>query len=707
MTSAGEFPSNLLIPMHVAGGLRGAALLDAVEAHLRRFIAYPSPDAVVAHTLWIAHCHAMDAWESTPRMAFLSPEPGSGKTRCLELTEGLVPNPVEAVNVTPAYLFRKVGDEAGLPTILFDEIDTVFGPKAKDNEEIRGMLNAGHRRGAVAGRCVVRGKTIETEEVPAYCGVALAGLGSLPDTILSRSVIIRMRRRSPSEVVEPFRRRLHQHESWTLRDDLAVWGASMVEQLGDAWPDMPEGIVDRDADVWEPLIAIADAAGGEWPGRSRVAAVALVADAKRETPSLGVRLLADLRTVFGDAQLMSTESILEALCSLDEAPWSDLRGKPLDPRRMSRLLGEYQIKSTNVRIGGSTPKGYRRQDLHDAWQRYLTGKEPSEAARAFAGAGLIDMARHLLEENGEQMRFARAPAVIDAMCRSGSHTTSDFTYLLNSAAQRFLVESFRTAESPLKKLARQRTLPDFRQAFGLDLSGPTMLPLVMENGEFKRVTMNESKDSIQLHTYGAIFAITRQALVNDNLAAFSDAAVFWARAQAEEEATHLHALISGTGVGLEDGVALYHADHGNVASSGGAISVETLDAARRAMRAQKNKDGATYANVVPKYLVVGPAKETEAEQLLSTLAPATAANANPFSGKLELLVDPRLTGNSWRLFADPAEHPVLHMASLEGQEGLMLDSRLGFDVDGVEFKARLDIGSAAWDHRGTYMNPGN
>ena len=109
----------------------GAAILDDVHAFLGRFVAYPSAHAHVAHTLWIAHAHLMDAWESTPRIAFLSPEPGSGKTRALEVTELLVPRPVEAVNVTPAYLFRKVGDEDGAPTILFDEIDTVFGPKAQ------------------------------------------------------------------------------------------------------------------------------------------------------------------------------------------------------------------------------------------------------------------------------------------------------------------------------------------------------------------------------------------------------------------------------------------------------------------------------------------------------------------------------------------------------------------------------------------------
>jgi hypothetical protein len=121
----------------------------------------------------------MTAWDSTPRLAFLSAEPASGKTRALEITELLVPNPVTTVNVSPAYLFRKVGSDDG-STILFDEIDTVFGAKAKDNEDIRGLLNAGHRRGATSGRCVVRGNEVSTEEIPAYAAVALAGIGCCP-----------------------------------------------------------------------------------------------------------------------------------------------------------------------------------------------------------------------------------------------------------------------------------------------------------------------------------------------------------------------------------------------------------------------------------------------------------------------------------------------------------------------------------------------
>jgi len=353
------------------GQVDGAALLNNVHAFLGRFIAYPSEHTHIAHVLWIAHTHLMEAWESTPRIAFLSPEPGSGKTRALEVSELLVPRPVEAINVTPAYMFRKVGSDDGRPTILFDEIDTVFGPKARDNEEIRGLLNAGHRRGAVAGRCVVRGKIVETEEIPAYCAVALAGIGDLPDTILTRCVVIRMRRRAPNEHIEPYRRRVHSPEGKVLRDRLNAWAETVIHQLTDAWPEMPEGIVDRDADVWEPLLAVADAAGGDWPERARVTAVTLVTLSKVATPSIGILLLSDLRRVFGDRDGMATESILTALYEMDESPWADIRGKPLNDRGLATRLRRYDIRPKVIRIGETTHRGYARSDLYDAWQRYL------------------------------------------------------------------------------------------------------------------------------------------------------------------------------------------------------------------------------------------------------------------------------------------------------------------------------------------------
>jgi hypothetical protein len=345
-------------------------VLDAVYLFLGRFVAYPSDHARVAHVLWVAHTHLMDAWESTPRLAFLSPEPGSGKTRAMELTETLVPRPVEAINVTSAYLFRKISDPNGLPTVLHDEIDTIFGAKAKEHEEIRGVINAGHRRGAAAGRCVVKGKLIETEELPAFCPVALAGLGNLPDTILSRSIIIKMRRRAPGEEVESYRRRVHAPEGYQLRDRLASW-ANQIRDSIDTYPAMPTGIADRNADVWESLLSVADAVGGPWPERARVAAVALVVDARGGQPSLGLRLLGDLRTVFAHHDVLPTVEVLLLLSNLEETIWGDMKGKPLDARRLAHLLNPYGVTSKVVRIGTSTPRGYTKEDLYDVWARYL------------------------------------------------------------------------------------------------------------------------------------------------------------------------------------------------------------------------------------------------------------------------------------------------------------------------------------------------
>jgi hypothetical protein len=354
------------------------SLLDRVHSYCALFIAYPNREAAIAHVLWVAHTHAMDAWVSTPRFACLSPEPGSGKTRVLEITNNLVPRPVQSVNVSPSYLFRKVADEKGRPTILFDEIDTVFGPKAHNNEELRGLLNAGHRKGAVAGRCVVRGKLIETEEIPAYCAVALAGLDDLPDTIRSRSILVRMRRRAPDEHVEPYRERIHAPAGQGLRDELAAWAIEAEADLTEARPEMPDGIVDRDADIWEPLLAVADMAGGEWPKLARVSAVTLVTLAKGGTPSIGIRLLTDLKMVFGMSEKMTTDDIIKALLEIEDAPWNELKGKCIDNRSLAKMLSRYDVKPKTIRLEDSkgqptkTAKGYVRADMHDVWARYLS-----------------------------------------------------------------------------------------------------------------------------------------------------------------------------------------------------------------------------------------------------------------------------------------------------------------------------------------------
>jgi hypothetical protein len=367
----------------------GEVMMRELEKFLGRFVAYPSDHAKVAHTLWIVHAHLMDRWESTPRLAFLSAEPASGKSRALEVTECLVPRPVSTVNVSPAYLFRKVADENGTPTVLFDEIDTVFGPKAKDNEEIRGWLNAGHRRGATAGRCVMRGKTVETEDLPAYCAVAVAGLGWLPDTILTRSVIVRMRRRHAGEQVEPFRHRIHAQQAVSIRMAIEAWADGQPSEI--EWPDMPASIEDRDADVWESLLAVADLVGGDWPRRARAAAVALVADSREREASLGIRLLADIKSVFApELDVMASKELLSRLHDIAESPWGDLKGKPLDERGLSRFLKQYSIKSKNIRVGNSVPKGYARTDLHDAWARYLPPPPDKSATSATAATIVIN-----------------------------------------------------------------------------------------------------------------------------------------------------------------------------------------------------------------------------------------------------------------------------------------------------------------------------
>jgi hypothetical protein len=349
----------------------GAALLDRIYEFIGRFVVYPDRHSRVAHALWCAHCHLVRCFETTPRLAFLSPEPSSGKTRGLEITELLVPNPVLAVNVSPAYLIRRIAAEEGV-TVLFDEIDTVFGPRAKEtNEDIRALLNAGYRRGAIVGRCVMQGSVAIPEELPAFAPVALAGLGTLPDTVLSRSIIIRMQRRAPDEQVTPYRRRDHAKEGERLRDELGAWAAAAASRI--IVPDMPDEIVDRDADCWEALLAVAEAAGGHWPDTAQRCAVALVALFREVGEErLGVRLLADMRTVLGDDDQAATATILSKLHALDESPWADIRGKPLNDRGLAARLRPYGIKSRTIRIGSTTPKGYRREDFISPWRRYLS-----------------------------------------------------------------------------------------------------------------------------------------------------------------------------------------------------------------------------------------------------------------------------------------------------------------------------------------------
>lgn len=392
----------------------GAALLDDVHKFTGRYVAFPSAAAAAAVTLWAAHSHAVTSFDSTPRVALLSPEPGSGKTRTLEVLELLTPRPMHALNATVAAIFRSI--EAERPVLLIDECDAIFTRRGKDdtNEELRALLNAGHRKGATIPRCT--GLQHEVHQFPVYAAVALAGLGDLPATLMSRAVVIRMRRRAPGETVEPFRHRLAAPGGHALRDRLAAWAVQVKGTLETSYPDMPPGVTDRPADVWEPLLAIADAAGGDWPERARAACTELAAAAETGEASLGVRLLADLAGVFGAADQLPTAVILDRLHKLDEAPWAALgkAGKPLDARGLATRLRGYGVTSTTIREGDTTPKGYRAEDLADPWTRYVpetrTGATAATAQQPQAET-LFDVADggHVADASATPARAATEP----------------------------------------------------------------------------------------------------------------------------------------------------------------------------------------------------------------------------------------------------------------------------------------------------------
>ena len=347
----------------------GHRVLADVAAFLDRFIAWSMAEQRDAVVLWTAHSHAIDAFDSTPRLDISSAEKQCGKTRLLELLELVCRRARFTVSMTPAYMFRLI--EVTTPTLLVDEIDSIFGPKAdKNNEELRGLLNAGHRRGATVGRMVGEGAAMTPKDFPVVCPVALAGIGRLPDTIHDRSIVVELRRRSPAEHVEPYRARKIRVAGLGLGRRLAAWAHRNADALADADPTMPPGISDRPADTWESILAVADAAGRDWPQRARAACIRLNAVRAENDDSVGVNLLTDIRTVFAGDRISSAD-MASKLAEIEESPWGDWRGKPIDARWLARRLKPYGIRPAKIRIGEMTAQGYKIEDFHDTWSRYL------------------------------------------------------------------------------------------------------------------------------------------------------------------------------------------------------------------------------------------------------------------------------------------------------------------------------------------------
>jgi hypothetical protein len=296
-------------------------------------------------------------------------------------------------------MVRKISDEDGRPTILYDEVDALFTNKGDAiKADLLAALNAGHRNGATFGRCFLgsgKGKP-KTEDLPVYAALALAGLRKLPDALGTRSIFIEMRKRAPDEVIEQFRHRIHKLEAEPIFHRLVAWCAYTSKRIAGEYPDLPPEVVDRDADCWEGLLAIADAAGGDWPKLAREAAVFLVGRGKEQTQSDGIDLLAHIRDAFMQAEKIWTSTLLERLCNRDESPWADMgRGKGLTDRGLAERLKPYRVKSKQVKLSGINQRGYDRVDFTDLWNRYL---DPVTAATS---ATNLDKKNNLVEEVAE------------------------------------------------------------------------------------------------------------------------------------------------------------------------------------------------------------------------------------------------------------------------------------------------------------------
>ncbi|MEV4248730.1 DUF3631 domain-containing protein [Streptosporangium canum] len=344
----------------------GALLLDALLTALTRYVILPTPEAAHAVVLWIAATHAQPAWAHAPRLVIRAPEKRCGKSRLLDVVEATCHEPFITVNSSSAAVYRSISEDP--PTMLVDEADTIFGPKADGNEDLRGLLNAGHQRNRPAKRYDAALNRVES--IPTFAMAALAGIGAMPDTIEDRAVVVRMRRRGPGETVAPYRHRRDRPALRQLAENLSAWLRADLATLEQAEPAMP--VEDRAADTWEPLVAVADHAGGHWPERARAAVLALTAEADDNSQtSTRVRLLADCRTAFGADPVLPTATLLEKLKADPEAPWADYGPAGLSAMKLGVILREYEIRSANIRFpDGSQVKGYQRADFLDAWARY-------------------------------------------------------------------------------------------------------------------------------------------------------------------------------------------------------------------------------------------------------------------------------------------------------------------------------------------------
>ena len=359
-----------------------AYLLDVIEALFRRFVRFSSKHEPTVLALFTLHTHALSAARATPYLLVISPEKRSGKTRVLEVLELAVREPIRASNISAAGVFQAV--EKWQPTLLIDEIDTIFIAKSEAAEALRGAIGGGNRPGSFVIRGTQDGEPARFET---YCPKVLAGIntGKLPDTIRDRSIVITMKRRHSGETIDDLFPAELAEQLAELRRRLSDWAAENVNTLA-AWrrPARVQGLDDRLQEAWDSLLAIADLAQAGWPEKARAAATALAKGAEDAGEAAhGHVVIETLRTIFGIEPAHSSQAICSKLNADEELPFAAYSaGTGIKPRDLARLLKPYGIRSRVVRTGTDTAKGYRRDQFADVWARYAPGggarTDPSE-----------------------------------------------------------------------------------------------------------------------------------------------------------------------------------------------------------------------------------------------------------------------------------------------------------------------------------------
>lgn len=345
-------------------------LLAGIAAIINRVAMLP-PYSDSAIALWVLFTYCLDAFFIAPILNITSPEKRCGKSTVLAALQRLVCKALQASNITGAAMFRSV--ELWSPTLIIDEADTFI---TGEKEDLRGIINSGHSKSTAF---VIRtvGDNHEPKQFKTWCPKCLAGIGHLPDTVKDRSIIIALRRKLTCEKVEKLRH-IDDVLFEELRRKCARFAHDNMLTLRLAKPIISDELNDRAADNWEPLFAIADIAGGEWPKVAREAAHAL-AGVEKESVSANVELLRDIKDIFdsksGREHLFTNELIM-ALTADEESPWATWnRGKPISPRQLATRVKEFGAVAGSVRVGGATGKGYKKSSFEDAFARYIPASE--------------------------------------------------------------------------------------------------------------------------------------------------------------------------------------------------------------------------------------------------------------------------------------------------------------------------------------------